>query len=483
MLDPLVKLPPEIIQYLSNFFSVRDVLNWRRVCRAWRDMLLSPALSPFWRRASVHAGVPSECVRSLQPECKTVDGVFQRARLYTDHIARIRPETKVLKGTYPFESSSQCVYAGEGYFVRTLNHQSLGEEETVIGELCPHRRTIQKVASVKGSYGKAKYAAIFANHIVWSTSEDWWLRFNLEDHTHAEFFDRPIKKQNGDGVGFCRHCLFLVIGNSDTIMHDYHWKLRFIKVEGEEVIETVHKPTIPRKITQYAPRPVKPILVSGDGCKTHRLVVQGGTGACVFDVTHDVEEMRVELSNKPLAVLNPFYDLEISVMIVTTASLIRLSPDETFVSLISSIVYPYNTGLCIYAFDLRTFERTLVVRIRWAEGFNDCRLLAVSPLYAVIAIEHSDGVVKIIHCRSGEVVASIGPLYNEPPPASGRQKYVSMQGVYGEECLSDISGRLSLVVVYCRNAGNTEAIFYDPFPPSMALLEGGHRDSDSDNDG
>ena len=481
-LDLLSNLPPDVVQHITRYLSVRAVLQWRIVCKAWKEVLKNPALGAFWRRATEYAGLPAEWVKRLQPEFKYVDGVFHQARLYTDHIARVRPERMVLRGHYPFESSSRCLYAGQGYFVRTLDHQCLEEEETVIGEICPYRRIIVKVASVKGKYGEVTYAAVFANHVVWQTTEGYWHRYNLETHTHARLFERIIKKENGDGVGFCRHCLFLVIGNSDTIMHAYHWKLRFLKVEkGDKLIDHTHNSPIPTKITAYMPRPVKPLLVSWDGCKTHQLVVQGGTGACVFNVTHNSEQRKIEVS-KSLATLNPFYDLEISVMVVTTTSTILLSPDETFIAFLISIVYPYNTGLCIYFFHLKTFVRILSVRIKWQEGFNDCKLLAVSPLYAVIAVGHSDGVAKIVHCRSGNVISSISPLSKGRSPVFTMAKltHVNMHGLYGQECLSDITGKFSIAVMFRRGNGNMEAMFYAPFPPSLALLEESHRDSESD---
>ena len=484
-LDRLSSLPPEIVQYLTKFFHVRTVLQWRLVCRAWRDMLLSPAMSGFWRRASRHAGVPPDTIRRLQPQCDSVDAIFQQARLNTDHIARIRPHSKFLRGVYPFEGTSRCLYAGNGYFVRTLDAQSLEEEETVIGQLCPHKRTIQKVASVHvGKQGELQFAANFANHIVWMTNEGHWFKYDLENRTHSRLVDRAVKKADKGSIGFCRHCLFFMVTSSEMIMHAYYWKLQFFKVEGEEVIEAIHRPPMPSKITQYMPRPVKPHLISKDGCRSHRLVVQGGTGGSVFDVTHDSEARTIDITES-LATLNPYYDLQIAVMVVTAISEIVLSPDEKFVALIASIVYPYNTGLCLYFFDLTTFERTLWMRIKWREGFDDCQLIAVSSLYAVISVGHSDGIVKVIHCHSGDIVSSFGPITsNRLPPVvySSRLKHVSTLGVHGQECLSDIRGKFSIAVVYRKGTGNLEAVFYDPYPPSLALLEAGRRDSDSDND-
>lgn len=483
--DPFFKLPAEMAQHLSNYLSVRDVLRWARVCKRWKEMLRHPALSGFWRRACEYAGVPDYYLQRFLPECSAVDDLFHQARNYTNHIARIRPETKLLKGTHPFESTSKCQYAGKGYFVKTVDYQSLEKEETAIGELCPHRRTIQKVASLTGKHGEVTYASVCTNHIIWQTSEGYWFRYNLENGLFSRLFEKLIKKEMGDSVGHCRHCLFVLIANSVSVVHGYNWQLRFVKIEDENVIESVHTPHIPSKITQFIPRPVKAHIISNDGCKTHRLIVQGGTGACIFDVTHDSEEKKIEISNKPIATLNPFYDSEAAVMVVTTTSEMMLSLDERFVGILTSIVYPYASGLCLHFFDLKSYERTLSVKIKWIEGFNDCRLLAVSQLYAVVAVSHSDGLVKIVHCRSGKVVSSHSPLAKGLPPVIPMAKLmlVHMQGIYGEECLVSIKGKLNIAVFYRKGVGNIEGVFYDPFPPSLALLEDSKRfDSDTDNE-
>ena len=482
--DPFSKLPPEMIQYLTNFVKVREVLGWMRVCKRWKEVLKHPAMGTFWRRASVHAGVPDYCVRNLMPECNAVDEVFHQARYYTDHIARIRPETKLLRGIHPFESTSKCEYAGDGYFVKTVDYQSLEEEETVIGELCPHRRTIQKVASFTGKYGEVTYASVCVGHIIWQTSEGYWFRYNLKDGSFSRLFERLLKKEMGDSVGHCRHCMFILVANSESIMHGYNWTLRFFKIEEDKVVESKHSPKIPSKITQYIPRPVKAHILSDDNCKSHRLVIQGGTGACVFEVTHNREEDKIEISSKPVATLNPFYDSDIAVMVVTTTSEMVMSLDGTFVGLLTSIVYPHASGLCLHFFDVNTYERTLSVKIKWAEGFNDCRLLAVSQLYAVVAVGHTNGLVNIVHCRSGNVVSSLSPMAKGLPPVIPMAKLmqVHMQGAYGEECLVNIKGKLNIAILFRKGVGNIEGVFYDPFPPSLALLEDSNRaESDVDS--
>ena len=495
--DPFSRLPAEMIQFLTDYLCVRDVLRWLRVCKSWNQMLHHPAMSAFWRRASVHAGLPDYYVQNHFPECSKADDLFHQARLYTNHISRIRPETKLLRGTHPFESSSKCEYAGQGYFVKTVDYQSLEEEETAIGELCPDRRIIQKISSFRGKYGEVNYASICANHVIWQTLQGCWFRYNLKEDEFSRLFPKQIKKQMGDSIGHCRHCLFMLIANIESVMHGYNWVLNFVKIEGNKVIEATHKPHIPPGITQFIPRPVKVHLVSNDGCKTHRLIIQGGTGACIFEINHhentqenlrrgeSAEGKQITISPKPIATLNPFFDSEIAVMVVTTTSEMTLSQDESLIGIVTSIVYPHASGLCLHVFDLRTNERISSVKVKWAEGFNDASILAISRLYAVMGVGHSNGTVKIVHCRSGKVVSSHSPLSRGLPPVIPMAKLmlVHMQGTYGDECLTDVKGKFNVAVLYRKGVGNIEAIFYDPFPPSLALLEDSNGlDSDSDNE-
>lgn len=484
-IDPFTVIPVDMIQHISNYMTVRQVLRWRRVCKRWKEAVDNPAMSAFWRRASVYAGLPEYRVQELQPQFSAVDEVFRQARNFTDHIARIRPETKRLTGMFPFESTKTCQYAGKGYFVKTVDRQSLEMEETAIGEMCPYSHTIQKVASVTGKHGNVVHATAVADHIVWYTSEGYWFRFSFVDQVASRLFKRAVTKDNSDHVGYCRNCLFVVLLSSECARDDYIWKMRLFKVEGDKVIESVHTAPIPYNVTQSVPRPVKALIISHDGCKTHRIIAQGGTGACVFDLTHDFEEKKITVSDEPVTVLDPFYDCMMPVRVTGTTSSIALSPDESFACIMTSIVYPYPSGLCLHFFDMKTYKRTLSVRLNWEDTFTDCRIIAISELYIVIGVGHGQGHIKIIHCRSGNVVSSVGPLYKNVLPVypMPKSRYVNMLGVYGEEHLLNIKGKLHMVVLCRKGEGHVDAIYYDPFPPSFALLEDSSRfDSDTDNE-
>ena len=486
--DFFSRLPGDVILLILDYLHVKDVLRCTRVSKRWNAVLRQADMGRFWRRAAQYVGLPDYYVRQRFPECSSPDELFHQVRHYTSHISKIRPETKHLKGIHPFESTSKCEYAGNGYFVKTVDYQTLESEETAIGELCPHRRTIQKVDSMphEGKHGEVNYASICSNNVIWQTLNGYWFRYDLAKCTFHRLFPKLIKRQMGDSMGHCRHCLLLLIANIESVMHGYNWVLNFIKVEDEQVIEAVYKPHIPPGITQFIPRPVKVHLVSSDGCQTHRLIIQGGTGACVFDVNHNSEEKTIKISPKPIATLNPFYDSDIAVMVVTTTSEMTLSKDERLLGIVTSIVYPYASGLRLHIFDLRTYERILSVKVKWDEGFNDSNIMAISALYAVIGVGHSNGEVKVIHCKSGRIIASHRPLTRGLPPVIPMAKLmmVHMQGAYGEECLVDVKGKFNMTVMYRKGVGNIEALFFDPFPPSLALLEdnNGLEDSDSENE-
>ena len=499
MVDFFSELPAELIQCILDFMPVSDGLRCTWVSKRWYEVLRQPAMGGFWRRAAQYAGLPEAYIRENFLSCSSPSELFDKARLYTDHIRTIRPQIKLMRGIHPFESTSKCEYAGNGYFVKSVDYQTLESNETAIGELCPHSRTIHKVDSMVGKYGEVEYASVCNNNVIWQTSEGHWFRYDLGMCRFHRFFPKVFKNEMGDNVGHCLNCFLLLIANVENVMHGYNWVLNFFKVEEkeeeEEVVEkeveevekeveevekepkvlmAVHKPHIPPGITQFIPRPVKVNIISTDGCKTHRLIIQGGTGACVFDVTHDFEEGSLKISPKPIATLNPFSDSNIAVMVVTTTSRMTLSADQRLLGLVTSIVYPYTSGLRLHLFDVQTLERVSSVRVRWEDGFNDSNIMALSGLYAVIAVGHSNGAVRVIHCKTGRVIAMHRPLTRGLPPVIPMAKLMSvhMQGGYGKECLVDVNGSFNVAVLYRKGVNNIEAVFFDPYPPCEALLDG-----------
>lgn len=156
-------------------------------------------------------------------------------------------------------------------------------------------------------------------------------------------------------------------------------------------------------------------LPDDESCSSHRLLIQGGSGACVFKLEHDGPE-GIRLSPKPIGSLNPFYDSEAAVMVVNTTSEITLSRDEKLMGIVTSVVYPFQSGLCLHIFNVNTYERIISHKVDWKDDFNDAEVLAVTRLYTVLGIGHSKGAVKIIQSRTGKVLLEKYGLSRGLPP-------------------------------------------------------------------
>ena len=466
--DFLSHLPPEVVLKITEYLGVRDVLRSMVVCRSWKKMLTYGELTRFWRRACRHAGLPDYYIRQQMPRCELPNELLLDMKRHKSHIQSITPEIKTLTGNHPFESSTKCEYAGNGYFVKTVDYVSLEYQETVIGELDTVQRNIVKTDALVGTYGEVQWATMCAGNVVWGTNAGYWFRYHLESGSFRRLFSgTKVVRTMGDSIGHCRHCMFFIVAGAENMMHGYNWHFHFMKMEEgkEKTLEHKCKVTIPPKITQFIPRPVKAHILSDNQCQSHRLVIQGGTGACVFKIEHNGPEI-VTLSNKPVGILDPFYDSEAAVMVVNTTSDIFLSSDEQRSSIVTSVVYPYASGLCLHIFDMTTYQRIISVKVDWEENFNDAEVLAVTGLYTVLGIGHSKGAVKVVHSRTGKVLLEHYGLSRGLPPVipMSRLMLCHFQGVYGDECLVDVRSPLTLVVLYRKGIGNIEAVFFDPFP-------------------
>ena len=465
--DFLSNLPPEVVQKITSYLSVRDVLKCLAVCRNWNGILSGIELAPFWRRACHYAGFPYYYIKERMPKCKYPSELFHEVRLHKDKVSVLKPEIQTVIGTHPFESTTKCEYAGSGFFVKTVDYTSLENEETVIGQLCPERQTIIKRDTLTGSYGQVVWAAVIAGHIVWQTQESHWFRYHIKDRTFHKLQIGRLQRGMGDTVGYCQHCLFLVIAGTENTMHGYSWQFQFLKIDKHDrAPDNKAKTPIPPGITQFIPRPVKAHLIpEDDNCSSHQLIVQGGTGACVFRVTGDADE-GIKLSPKPIGTLNPFFDSEAAVMVVNTTSEMTLSHDEELIGMVTSVVYPYASGLCLHIFDVKTYERVLSVKVDWKESFNDAEVLCFSRLYALVGVGHSKGVVKVVECRTGKILLSHSGLSRGLPPVipMARLLFVHYQGSYGDECLVDVTSPFTILVLYRKGIGNIEGVYFHPFP-------------------
>ncbi len=470
-------LPSNALQAIAEYLEVRDVLCCMTVCRGWFELFrYGGGFGAFWRRTYLFMGLPAAYVQEHISRYEFPSDLYVEIVRHRDHVMSIAPEIKVLTGIHPFDSSTKCEHAGEGYFVKTVDFCSLDHEETVIGQLCPERRVILKIDSLAGAYGEVRWANICAGNVVWHTNKELWFKYNLQNATfHKLFPGVKIARSTGDSIGHCRHCLFFVVAGAENAMHSYSWHLHFVKVEGEEeeeeegekrrVLEYQCKVPIPSNVTQFIPKPVRAHITSNDGCLSHRLLLQGGSGTCVYGIQHH-PPMGISLSREPLGMLNPFYDTGVAVMVANTTSRITLSQDNQLAAIVTSVVYPFTSGLCLHIFDLSSYERIISVKVDWREHYDDAEILTFSGLYTILGVPHSRGGVKVVQSRTGKVLLEKSEICCGLPPTIplARLLCCHYQGVYGEECLHDIFSPLTLAVLFRRGVANIQGLFFDPFP-------------------
>lgn len=462
-------LPPTALQTIAEYLEVRDVLRCMTVCRGWFELFrYGEIFEAFWCRTYRYMGLSAAYIQEHVPRCEFPSDLYAEIIRHRDHVKGILPEVKVLTGPFPFDSSTKCEHAGDGYFVKTVDFCSLDHEETVVGQLCPQRRVITKLDAMGGAYGEVKWAGISAGHVVWNTSKDYWFRYDLQNATFDDLFPEvKVAKSSGDTIGHCKNCLFFVLAGTENEMHGYSWHLHFLKVDQEKrrTLEHQCKLPVPPSATQFIPKPVTAHITSSDGCLTHRLFIQGGSGTCVYGVQHQ-PPIGISLSREPLAMLNPFYDTGAAVMMANTTSPLRLSRDDQLAAIVTSVVYPFSSGLCLHIFDLTSCERVVSVKVNWAEKYNDAEILAFSGLYTVLGVGHSRGVVKLVQSRTGKVLLEKAGIGGGLPPVipMARLLFCHYQGVYCEESLSDIFSLMTLAVLYRKGVGNIQGLFLDPFP-------------------
>ena len=465
-LDLVSNLPPEIFLKITEYLPVRDVLKCTRVCRNWNELFSLGELAPFWRRASRYGGLPDYY---LKGNTTNPSKLFHAIRKRRDIVSALTPEAKTVVGSHPLESTTKCEYAGRGLFVKSIDYSSLDKKETVIGELCPEKQTIIKRDTLVGNYAQVSWATIIGDSVVWQTQDGRWYRYDINERVFHSMFTIGMSRSMGDTIGHCKHCIFILLAGTENTMHGYSWHFNFFKVENGNERNPVQqhvKVPIPPGITQFIPRPVKAHLVPDDKeCSSHRLIIQGGTGGCVFKVTHKGTD-GIKLSPKPIGTLNPFYDSDAAVMVVNTTSEMTLSHDEELVGMVTSVVYPFSSGLCLHIFDVNTFERIVSVQVDWKEGYNDAEVLCLSRMYTLLGVGHSKGVVKLVNSRNGKILLTHTGLSRGLPPVipMARLLFIHYQGVFKDDCLVDVQSPFTLVIVYRKGVGNMEGLYFHPFP-------------------
>lgn len=482
-LDLVSHLPPEIFLKITEYLTVPDGLRCSRVCRYWNDLFSLGETSPFWRRACRYAGLPDYYVKHNSSNPRKL---FNDVRLHQDSIGSLAPTIDGAVGDYPLESTTKCEYAGQGFFVKSIDYSSIDKKEIVIGELCPDKKNIVRRDSFTGNFGQVTWTSIVADNVVWQTQDSHWYRYDINKRSFHKMFTVTMNRSMGDTIGHCRHCFFFLLAGTENTMHGYSWQFKFVKLEDGTTnpIQQQAKTPIPPGITQFIPRPVKAHLIPDDeDCSSHQLIIQGGTGGCVFRVTHKGGE-GIKLSPKPIGSLNPFYDADAAVMVVNTTSEMTLSHDEQLIGMVTSVVYPYASGLCLHIFDVKTYHRITSCRVDWKENFNDAEVLSLSRLYTVLGVGHSKGVVKVVDSHNGKILMTQAGLSRGLPPVipMARLLFIHYQGVYNEEALVDVQSPFSLVILFRKGVGNMESMYFYPFPDKPYAGSGIYLEEESEDD-
>lgn len=490
-IDIISMLPPEVVLNVTRYLGIRDIFTCCLVCSYWHELFTSAEMLPLWRRLNRSAGFPDNYLRSTGiPDHRLLHKIQKHRRT----VSELKPAIRMMTGIHPFESTTKCEYAGKGFFVKTIDYSSLENVETVIGELCPEEKTIKKRDTMIGDHGPVTFATVIADDVVWQTRDRYWFKYDINKRTFHTIFTTEGGRAMGDTIGYCRHCMFIVLGGTENCMHGYSWHFRFLKVEKDGDCRNPQqqwiKSPIPPGITQFIPRPVTAYLVPEDEhCTSHRMIVQGGTGGCIFRVTHKISsssEEGIKLSSKPIGIMNPFYDSDIAVMVVNTTSRMMLSHDQKLIGMVTSVVYPYNSGLCLHIFDVDTYKRLVSVKVDWLERYNDTEVLCLSRLYTVLGVGHSKGILKVVNSHDGSILLTHSELSRGLPPVIplARLLFVHYEGVYSEECLVDICSPFTLIVLYRKGVGNIEALYFHPFPkrskPATEIVL--EKESDDDRD-
>ena len=484
----LPSLPPNVVLRVTEVMAVPDVLRCMAVCRAWHRTLTRPEMVRFWQRACEFVCLPRYWLSEEMRMLRSPQEMFQAAREHQAHVCAITPTLKRFEGSHPFESTLKCKYAGEGYFVKTIDYPTLDHEETIVGRLCTETTEIVRVDTVAESYGEIQWASRVGRNVVWCTAKPKaaLFRYDLDTREGGRLFQGQLLQGCNETLSHCQRCLLFVVVGTENSLHGYSWRLHFLRfASGAAPTQSRYSVSIPPNHTQFVPRPVKALFLPEDeSCSSHRLLLQGGVSACVFHIQNG-ENGEIKLNSRPIASLNPFYDSDVTVMVVNMSSEMVLSWDGQLVGMVTSIVYPFISGLCLHIFELDSYRRIISVCVdRKDTNFSDAKVLAVSGMYTIIGVGHSRGVVKIIESRSGRVLVEQCGLGHGLPPVApiSHLLQVHYQGVFNEQALVDILSPLQLIVLYRKGQRNIEGVFFHPFPKQLSLKQTADRYSGDSDD-
>ena len=479
----LPSLPLAAVLGVTEALPVPDALRCLAVCKSWNRTLVQPSMSRFWRRVCLHVGLPRYLLNDAMQRFRPPQELYQGAREHRVHVSSIAPALKRFTGSHPFESTLKCEYAGEGFFVKTIDYPTLDHAETIVGRLCTETGEIVRVDTIPESEGEVDWASMAGRSVVWSTGKATdraaLYYYNVETRESGRLFRGQLLSAPDSMLRHCPQCFLFLDVRANSSLHGCSWRLHFYRFNevGGAPVQLVSTVSIPPSITQFTPRPVSAhFLPCDEGCTKHRLLVQGGTGACMFIL--EESDGEINFDPQPIAAFNPFFDSDTTAMVVNMTSEMIVSCDRTLVGMLTCVVYPFVSGLSLHIFDLDSYRRKSSVRVEWTEAFNDARVLAVSGLYSIIGVGHSRGVVKVVESRSGRILVQQTGLGRGLPPVVPITRLLTVHylGVFNEEALLNIFSPMRLILLYRKGVRNIEGVFFHPFPKAIVVEEASDRE-------
>ena len=463
-MDFFSNLDLDLVLNITLFLTTDDVQRCLRVCKGWADMLRSKAFDPFWRRACEEAGLTEPIQKAQQQKVASFYELFLVARRFGRVIASHTPQLKVLTGSpYPFDSTMNSEHAGQGYFVKHIDMLSVEHKETVIGKYDEEKGIIAKVGSKPGTNGWILWSGVSAKNVLWATTDGVWLGFEIDTEVFYTLLPHRKLSLGHEAVGCCENCLFLAIVSVESKLRGNVFSLQLLRLEPgmETPVEWKHDIPFVKGLSSFMPKPVSALIVPvGGTCSSHFLMLQSGYCVAVYKVDYNSEAKEITLSADPLAILNPYEDSDIAVMVINNMSRLTLSRDKKVLGMLTSMAYPYHSGLFIHLWSIDTFKRVSSVKVDWSKGeFSEPRLLSLGGLYSAIAVGHSYGCLKIVSSRTGKVfmehtmyaraLQAVLPFVFEVT--------VDYIGVLSDACLNDLTLPLKFKMLFRDSRGRDRA--------------------------
>ena len=455
-------------------------------------MLRSKAFDPFWRRSCEETGLSDPVQKAQQQKVSSFYELFLIARRFGRVIASHTPQMKILTGSpYPFDSTMNSEHAGQGYFVRHIDMLSVEHKETVIGKYNEASGIIKRIGSKPGIHGWIVWSGLSGRNVLWATTDGVWLGFEIDTEVFFTLLPHRKLSLGHEAVGCCENCLFVAIVSVESKHRGHVFSLQLLRLDPgtETPVEWKHEIPFAKGLSSFMPKPVSAVILPEGGvCSSHLLMLQSGYCVAVYRLEYKSETKEINLSTTPLAILNPYYDSDIAVMVVNNTSRLTPSRDRKVLGMLTSIAYPYHSGLFIHLWSMDTFQRVSSVKVDWSKGeFSDPQLLTLGGLYSAIAVGHSYGCLKIVASRTGKVfmehsmyaraLQSVLPFVFEVT--------VDYIGTLGDTCLNDLTSPAKVKMLFRDSRGRDRANmrmlqFNPPRGPNVVATVADSAGNDSD---